>query len=174
MIALRPEPQPLADVILSVGIGQCVVSQDPSAQLAAYGLGSCVAIAAWDSVAKVAALIHILLPEPLPTMTNPAPLRFALTGVPQFLRDVEAVGGHRARLRVAAAGGAQMFSGSGSVGGLQGIGARNVAVVTKTLQAEGLTLAASDFGGNAGRTLTLTVASGQIQVRTAGGVSHDL
>jgi chemotaxis protein CheY-P-specific phosphatase CheC len=80
MIALTPTPHPPADTYLAVGIGQCVVSRDPAVALAAYGLGSCVAVAAWDVVARIAGVIHILLPEPPAGMAPGNPARFAVTG----------------------------------------------------------------------------------------------
>jgi chemotaxis protein CheD len=57
---------------------------------------------------------------------------------------------------------------------LTGIGARNVAVITAGLQSSGVPLVAADFGGQVGRTLILSVATGQVHVRTSTGATQDL
>ncbi len=174
MSALSADLPSSETVCLAAGIGQCVVSRDRETLLAAYGLGSCIAIAAWDGVARVAGLIHILLPEPPGDKPPATPARFASTGVPLLLREVEAAGGLRSRLRVVAAGGAQMLGALAANGALKGIGERNAAVVVASLQREGITLAASDFGGAAGRTLTLSVATGKVHVRATNGTPREL
>ena len=163
-----------AETVIAVGIGQYVVSRDPVVALSAYGLGSCVAIAAWDAQARVAGLMHVLLPEPAANSEVMAPARFASTGVPLLLRELDAAGALRTRLRVVAVGGAQMLGALSAAGAIKGIGARNAEVVTNTLRAAGIALAATDFGGTAGRTLTLVVATGQMTVRLAGKTPHDL
>ncbi len=162
------------DTVIAVGIGQFAISRDPAAVLSAYGLGSCVAIAAWDPHAHVAGLMHVLLPEPANGGKTESPARFATTGVPLLLRELEAAGAMRSRLRLVAAGGAQMLGMLSKAGAIGGIGARNAELVTSTLRAAGLTLAATDFGGTAGRTLTLVVATGGMTVRLAGGTPRDL
>lgn len=162
------------EVTQAVGIAQCVISSDPRALLVSYGLGSCVGIAAWDPVARVAGLIHILLPEPLAHDKVAATTRFATTGVPHLLHAIEAVGGQRARLRLVAAGGAQMLGALSLAGTTRAIGARNAEVVQATLHDAGLRLVAHDFGGSSGRTIGIVVATGSTWVRTAGGQSRDL
>lgn len=174
MIAHATETHPPTGTVLAAGIGQCIISRDPAAVLAAYGLGSCVAIAAWDATARVAGLIHILLPEPAPGAQVTSPGRFARTGVPHLLQMLANEGAQRSRLRLVAAGGAQMLSALAAAGALKGIGERNAAVVTECVRAEGLTLAASDFGGTAGRTLTMRVATGAVHVRASAGPTRDL
>lgn len=174
MIALRADFHPSAEETLAVGIGQCIVTHDPYATLASYGLGSCVAVAAWDRAARVAALIHILLPEPPAHVTPVSPARFATTGIPYLLHTIEAAGGKRNRLRIVAAGGAQMLSALSLPGSTKGIGERNSALVTATLLQAGITLSAYDFGGTAGRTISLSAASGQVLVRVAGGNPREL
>lgn len=174
MIALRADFHPSAEETLAVGIGQCIVTRDPWSTLASYGLGSCVAVAAWDHAARVAALIHILLPEPPAHVTTTSPARFATTGIPYLLATIEAAGGKRSRLRVVAAGGAQMLSALTMPGPAKGIGERNSALVSAMLHQAGIALVACDFGGAAGRTISLSAASGQVLVRVAGGSPREL
>ena len=159
----------------SVGIGQCVITRSPAATLVAYGLGSCVGVAAWDAQAHVGGLIHILLPEPGAGTTVTAPLRYASTGVPQFLRELEQLGAVRTRMRVVAAGGANMLEQlATTTTPVSAIGARNIAMVCGTLQSNGVLLHAHDFGGNQGRTIGLVIATGEFWIRVAGSPAHGL
>lgn len=168
-----PPRDAAAATTLAVGIGQCVVSHDPDTVLAAYGLGSCIGLAAWDAVAQVAGMIHILLPEPSTNATELTPARFATTGVPYFLRQLEAAGAKRTRLMMAAVGGAQMFN-SLALRSVKGIGQRNSEIVSALLRTEGIAQVITEFGGSSGRTLTLSVATGQMLVRAADGQPREL
>lgn len=173
--AIRSESQPPTEATLAVGIGQCIVTRDPSVTLVSYGLGSCVGIAAWDNHSRVAGLIHILLPEPPESNTNPiSPARFALTGVPYLLHELDALGATRSHLRLVATGGAQMLGALSTAGQLKGIGDRNAAIVIETLREHGLSLVAHEFGGTTGRTISLSVATGTVNVRASGGTAHEL
>ncbi len=175
MLALdsTPHATPAGDA-LPVGIGQRAVTSDQSALLVSYGLGSCVAVAMWDAQARVGGLIHVLLPDP-PAGASPATLgRFAATGVPLLLFDLEAAGASRTRLRVVAAGGARMLGALSRMGPVTGIGERNVLATRAAIEAAGLRLAACDFGGTTGRTLGLTIATGATWTRVAGGQPRDL
>ncbi len=174
MTLLTAHTTPPTETVIAVGIAQFAISRDPAMVLSAYGLGSCVAIAAWDAQSHVAGLMHVLLPEPPANSTADNPARFATTGVPLLLRELEAAGAMRSRLRLAAAGGAQMLGSLAKVGALGSIGARNAELVVNTLRATGLSLVATDFGGTSGRTLTLVVATGQMTVRLAGSTPRDL
>jgi chemotaxis protein CheD len=164
---------PLSATVHSVGIGNCIVTGEKDAWLAAYGLGSCVALAVWDPVARLAGMIHILLPEPTKE-GDTAVTRYASTGVPHLLHAMEAAGGQRDRWRLVAAGGAQMLSALVRSGSMGGIGERNAQVVAAMVQREKLVLVAKDFGGAAGRTLSMSTTTGQIFVRTTGGALHPL
>ena len=46
-----------------VGIGDCKVSNDPEDVLVTHALGSCIAVLIHDPVARVAGLLHYMLPE---------------------------------------------------------------------------------------------------------------
>ena len=53
----------MSDTTISVGLGEVEVSKDPLVVLAAHGLGSCIGVLAYDPIAKVGGLAHILLPD---------------------------------------------------------------------------------------------------------------
>jgi chemotaxis protein CheD len=136
-----------------------------SGQLACLGLGSCIGLCMLDPEAKVAGMVHIMLPEAYAGKPVEKPGKFADTGVVQLIRMMERAGAIRNRLLVAYAGGAQVFSFGNGESRLD-IGARNAAAVQVQLQGQGMRARAYDVGGNLGRTVTFSLETGQIRVRT--------
>lgn len=169
--SVSPSPS-AAGAVISVGIGQCAVSADPAIALVSYGLGSCVGIAAWDPLRRIAGLVHILLPEPVSSAPAIPPERFASTAVPSLLHAMEVAGARISRLRLVAAGGARMLGAlSASNSPVGNIGERNAAMVCAQVSAHGLCLAIQDFGGTRGRTLGLRVGSGEWWIHVAGSAA---
>jgi chemotaxis protein CheD len=134
-------------------------------QLACLGLGSCIGLCLLDPEARVGGMVHVMLPESYPGKPVDKPGKFADTGVPDLIRLMERAGAQRGRLIAAYAGGAQVFS-FGSGEGRLDIGIRNAAAVKAQIQALGLPCRSVDVGGNLGRTVTFTVETGQVRVRT--------
>lgn len=166
--------------IVSVNLGESRVSTDPSVTMVCFGLGSCVGLAVYDPLTKVAGLAHVVLPasgddRPARDGNSPGPLpgRFADTAVPHLIAAMEAKGANRRRLTVRMAGGAQMLAFAGQ-GPMWEIGQRNVAAVHRALAAVGLSPAAEDVGGNSGRTLRLSVDSGHVSVSAVGRGEREL
>ena len=153
---------------IKVGLGQLAVSRDPSDVLSALGLGSCIGLVITDTSAGIAGMVHVMLPDS-DIATRPGPEgKYADTAIPSLIDAVCALGAQRNRLVCAMAGGAQMF-GAGSGAGLLNIGQRNAVAVRTALEVAGLRLRAAQTGGNSGRTLEVTVATGAITVRVVGG-----
>lgn len=135
-------------------------------QFSCLGLGSCVGLCMLDPVANVGGMIHVMLPEAFANKPVDKPGKFADTGVPELLRMMERAGAVRSRLQVALAGGAQVFCfGDGGERRLD-IGTRNGAAVQAQLQSLGLRPKGQDLGGNLGRTVTMTMDTGQVRVKT--------
>lgn len=153
-------PLPAPTGLLVAGIGEMVLTADPSVGLIAYGLGSCVALSVWDVRTKVAALAHFMLPA---GSTGGAAVKFVDTGLPVLLGAFEARGGAIRAAQFKAAGGAAMLA--INTGALE-IGRRNAEAVVQALAARGIRLAASDFGGTSGRTVQLEVPNGRLHVRS--------
>lgn len=163
MIGTGVGPATLAGTasLLVAGIGEMVVSGDADATLVAYGLGSCVALAAWDPVTRVGGLAHFMLPSG--GLDGGPPVKFIDTGLGVFFGAFKAAGGNLGRARLRAAGGAAMLSiGSGTLE----IGRRNGEALNAALAGSGLRLAASALGGTSGRTVQLQVASGRLLVKS--------
>lgn len=152
--------------LIAAGIGELVVSADPATVLVAYGLGSCVALAAHDARGGIAALAHFMLPAG--TASAEAPVKFVEPGLDAFLEAFVAAGGDPARATYKAAGGAAMLRLAG--GGLD-IGQRNAEAVRRGLERRGLRLAAADLGGSAGRTVQLETRTGRFLVRSIVGTT---
>ncbi len=129
------------------------------------GLGSCIGVAALDPITKVGGMLHVMLPESFEGREGEKPGKFADTGVPAFVDSLEEAGARRGRLRIALAGGAQVFKFGEAAGSRMEIGARNLTAVTAMLKKLGLRAVAQDVGGNRGRTMTLDVATGEVRLR---------
>jgi chemotaxis protein CheD len=157
---------PTSPTLLVAGIGEMVLSGDPRAHLVAYGLGSCVALAAWDPRSKVAGLAHFMLPNG--SANGASPVKFIDSGLDTFFRAFEAQGGVVNRSVLKAAGAAAMLS----VGGGLAIGKRNAETIESALLERGLRLQAAALGGNAGRTVQLEVSDGRLLIKSLSTVTE--
>ena len=151
--------------LLVAGIGEMVISRDPRTTLIAYGLGSCVALVAWDPHTAVGGLAHFMLPAGPP---GGPPAKFIDGGLKAFLDGFTQQGGRPRHAQLKGAGGAAMLS---IVSGGLEIGRRNAEAVAAGLAALGLTLHARDFGGTSGRTVQLEVANGRLLVKSVSTVT---
>ena len=142
-------------------MGEMAVSANPTDELTALGLGSCIGLAIVDRTAGVAGLAHVVLPESHPGGDRG---KFADTAVPALVEGMRRAGAVVRRMEAAIAGGACMFDMSGGLD----IGARNEEAVRAALARARVALRATDTGGNQGRTLRISVGDGVVSVRAAG------
>jgi chemotaxis protein CheD len=152
--------------LLVAGIGEMVLSSNSDAHLVAYGLGSCIALAAWDPRTKVGGLAHFMLPSG--AANNGSPVKFIDTGLDTFLREMEGRGAVLNRSVFKAAGAAAMLT----VGNGLAIGKRNAEMMQAALAERGLSLAATALGGNAGRTVQLEVVDGRFLIKSLSSVTE--
>jgi chemotaxis protein CheD len=153
-------------------MGEIVYSSTGTPVLRALGLGSCIGLCVFDPGTKMAAMAHIMLPESR-NKDNPELGKYADTAVPKVIEEMVAKGASRSRLRVAIAGGAQLFAFAGATDRLD-VGKRNIEAVKVALKGCQLKLVAEDVGGKTGRTVTMDSATGEITVRQVGGVERPL
>ncbi len=155
-----------------VGVGDCAWSNDPDAVLVTYALGSCVGLAVHDPVARVAGLLHFMLPESKidRDMAVQRPYMFADTGIPLLFRRSYQMGASKSRLVVRAAGGAQVSDPAGYFN----IGRRNYQAMRKILWQAGVMLHAESVGGTTSRTVRLEVATGRMLLRGPGEEEREL
>jgi chemotaxis protein CheD len=168
LVAERPHRdagvEPLRRV---VGIAEMLVSADSREQLITYALGSCLGVCVFDPVARVAGLLHLMLPNAslAPDKAAQNPLMFADTGVPQLFLSSYALGAKKERMLVAVAGGAS-FGREQDLG--SSIGPRNVAMLRKVLWKNGVLLRKHELGGSEPRNMSIDVRSGEVTLGFAG------
>jgi len=150
----------------NVGIGELKVSRDAQATIITRGLGSCVAVCLYDKVTKVAGMAHIMLPQDNGKGSALA-ARYADSGVPRLLGAMVKEGANPANMIVKIAGGARMFNMPGGNSLLE-IGERNVEAVRAVLKELKLNLVAADTGKDYGRTVELSVTTGELFVKAIG------
>ncbi len=153
-----------------VGMAEVKVTRSPEDVLIALGLGSCIGVCAYDAQARVAGLAHVVLPNS--AGHEPSPGKFADTAIPLLLQEMIKLGAVVERIRVALAGGAQLFA-SGGQGTRLEIGSRNAAAVQAELSKRNLCILAADLGGSVGRTVNL-YANGCVRVKTIGQGEREL
>ncbi|MBI3206326.1 MAG: chemotaxis protein CheD [Myxococcales bacterium] len=158
---------------LVVGIGDLAVGTGSGA-LVTYALGSCLGITVYDPEARVGALLHVMMPasniSPEKASTNPC--LFVDTGVPVMFRRSYELGAQKQRMIVKVAGGAAPASAGGDPDYFQ-IGKRNLVQLRKLLWKNGVLLKGEDVGGTTSRTLSLSLSTGEVLVKS-GGVERPL
>jgi chemotaxis protein CheD len=152
-----------------VRMGEMAVSREPGHVLVSLGLGSCIGLALVDSRSGVAGLAHVVLPDS--SGRDDKLGRFADKAVPALLSQIERLGAVRPRVKAVLVGGASMFA-IGSAG--LDVGPRNEVAVCDALKALRVPIAATETGGNRGRTIRVDVESGRVTSREAGGVEEEL
>ncbi|HET7275672.1 MAG TPA: chemotaxis protein CheD [Longimicrobiaceae bacterium] len=148
-----------------VRVAQAAVRRDHGT-LRAVGLGSCVAILLYDSVARTGAMAHVLLPDPSAARDRSNPAKFATTAVDCLVSQMLPLGAELPRIHARLVGGASMFSGMAAVGSLN-MGARNIAAARSALQARGIPLRREVVGAKHGRSIRFTVSDGRVVVSAA-------
>jgi chemotaxis protein CheD len=136
-----------------------------SALLVTVGLGSCVAIALHDPLAKVGGLAHVLLPSTGMSQDRDNKAKFPSTAVPLLCDRMQALGARTGRIRAKIVGGASMFTSLLSASGLQ-IGERNVAATRTALERAGIPIVAQEVGGDFGRSVYFHVHDGRLVVKS--------
>ncbi|MEM9073553.1 MAG: chemotaxis protein CheD [Myxococcota bacterium] len=149
-----------------VGIGEAAVSADTTDELITFALGSCLGISVFDPVAKVAGLLHVMLPSSAvnPEKAKKRPHMFVDTGVPLFFRQAYQLGATKERMVVKVAGGASV---QGVVESFR-IGAQNFSLLRKLFWKNQVLIQRQDVGGSLPRTMSVHVASGTVTIQSRG------
>lgn len=149
-----------------VSLGELSVSNDAAIILGCLGLGSCVGVAAYDPIAHIGGMVHVVLPTSQ-GRPSPDPGRYADTAIPALMQGLRAAGAIQSRLVIKIAGGAQMSQAPGSQQ-LFKVGPENIEAVTQSLTGNGLRIASTDLGGRLGRTFRLHIDTGNVTVTQVG------
>jgi chemotaxis protein CheD len=157
---------------LVVGVADMVVSNDPSAELVTYSLGSCLGITVYDPAKRIGGLLHVMLPTSTIDSSKAAnsPSMFVDTGVPRLFHALYNLGANRSHLVIKAAGGAQFLDPAG----VFNIGERNQKALLELLARNGLGLHACDLGGTSSRTIRLALETGGLQIQSPGANPYSL
>jgi chemotaxis protein CheD len=151
---------PTRDVI---GIGELVVSTASGHTLSTHAVGSCIVVCVFDPVARVAGMLHFLLPE---SRINPAraaerPAAFADTGIPLLFQTAYRHGLIKGRAIVKLVGGAEMPPTTGN--GFN-TGRRNLLAARELLWRNGVFVTAEEVGGTGARTVHMSVDDGRLRI----------
>lgn len=149
-----------------VRMGELAISKDPESTLTALGLGSCIGVCAYDPVARIGGMAHVVLPKAIGDSQG-LPAKSADIALPNLIEGMIRAGADRARIRIAIAGGAQLFAFKGADTHMD-IGNRNSDAIKSIIKSMGIKLIASDLGGSTGRTVRLYTDSGSVGVRRVG------
>jgi chemotaxis protein CheD len=146
-----------------VGLGEWVCSNNEAETIVTYGLSSCVAVAIYCPIQKVAGLIHIVLPTPYSEKDISArPGHFATTAVPLLIRKMmEKYGCLKENLRIHLYGGADSRKGDSFQ-----IGSRNLEQVNRMLRSLNMRARKSEVGGHFSRSVAMSVKTGEIELST--------
>lgn len=150
--------------VIKVGMAELKVAKAPG-KIAALGLGSCVAICAYDSVVKVGGIAHVMLPLSSMAVGDNNRAKFGDTALSFLLEEIAKIGAEPHRIDIKLVGGAEMFVHEIKNERLK-IGERNIRVIEEACQNLGLKISGRCVGGHTGKSVTLDLENGEVQVRT--------
>ena len=155
--------------LVTIGIGGLEVSQDRGAVLITHGLGSCIAVIAYDPRRKVGGMLHFQLPTSAlsPDRAAGSPGTFADTGIPLLFERMYALGSRKGDIVVKAAGGGNFHNDNGTFD----IGRRNHTMMRTIFWKAQVLISAEDVGGSKSRTARLYVDSGQVTIQSGSEVA---
>lgn len=152
--------------MIKVGMADLNICASPDA-ITTLGLGSCVGIVLYDPVAKIAGMVHIMLPDSTKILNNENKAKFADTGIDLLIKRMMEFGADRRLFIAKIAGGAQMFAFSNN-SDMMRIGERNVDATKLKLQSLGIPIKAEDTGANYGRTIEFYPENGVLLIKSVG------
>jgi chemotaxis protein CheD len=147
-----------------IGVGDLSVSNNAAITLSTYALGSCIAVVAYDPVAKAGGLLHLMLPDSAisPEKAVSQPAMFADTGLPLLFKAFTGLKGEPSRARLFLAGGASVLGGTDNFK----IGERNIRATHDWLSRHRLFARHTALGGTINRTVHLDVGTGTLTLKT--------
>jgi len=151
-----------------VGISQMIVSKDINDTIITYSLGSCLGVTIYDPVAKVGGMIHCLLALSKIDLKKAAekPAMFVDAGIPLLFKSAYALGAEKKRIKVKAAGCAQLMDPKG----MFKIGQRNYTVLKKLLWKNNILIEGESIGESVSRTMLLDMKTGVTKVKSMGKI----
>lgn len=153
---------------LVVGVGDMKVSAGATDVLITYALGSCLGVTVYDPIARVAGLLHVMLPDSTTHGEKAVknPYMFVDTGIPRLFKAAYELGARKDRMILRVAGGATRH--------VQAeddhfkIGKNNFLALRKILWKNNVLIDAQEVGGTDSRTIWIDVNSGQTTLKVGG------
>ncbi|TYP77631.1 chemotaxis protein CheD [Paenibacillus methanolicus] len=153
------------DIMVKVGMADLNIALGGQV-LKTTGLGSCVGLTLFDEKSKVAGMAHVMLPSSDIARESTLNIaKYADTAIPELIERMKKAGALTGRLKAKMAGGAQMFAFSSQSDTMR-IGPRNVESCKAALSKFSIPLIAEDTGGNFGRTIEFSSATGILVIRS--------
>ena len=154
--------------MIKVGMADLKFCKAPDA-LTTLGLGSCIGACIYDPSAKIAGMVHYMLPDSTRIKSNQNAAKFADTGISELIRLMEEAGARKSRMVAKIAGGARMFSVSSGINHPAfNIGDNNIEAARSNLEAQGIRIIAEDVGLNYGRTIEFYAEDGRLVIKAVG------
>ena len=153
--------------MIKVGMADMKICSSPDS-LTTLGLGSCIGACLYDPVAKVAGMVHFMLPDSTRIVSNQNLAKFGDTGIKELIRLMEEAGAKKNRMVAKIAGGAKMFAVSSVNLPSLNVGSNNIESAKKALKDFGIKLIAEDVGLNYGRTIEFYAEDGRLSVKAVG------
>lgn len=120
-------------------------------------IGSCVVITAFDSVMKVGAMAHIMLPGKCPLKNQLYTSRYAADAIEEMLRQLKKFGIKEENIDVCLVGGANVLKRDNDT-----IGKDNLNFIQELLQTKQIEIKAKSIGGFERRTVIFEIMKGCI------------
>ena len=149
-----------------VQVSDAKLSRCPEDVLATYSLGSCIGVCVYDPVVCIGGLLHYQLPSSQidPAKSQKNPFMFADSGMLWLMKNMLCAGARTKRIQVKIAGGATM---QGGPNGFE-IGKRNILAIRKIAWKHRLFIEGEDVGGTSPRHMSLTMANGEVMIKSNG------
>ena len=132
-------------------------------------LGSCVAITLWHPVRRIGGMCHYLLPKRTRRAGEPLDGRYGDEAVEAMVQTLQTLRADPKEFIAHLYGGADTLSGQGA--GSFNIGERNIEQGWSLIDRYGFSLDGVDVGEDVPRSVTLTLASGEVGMRRGGGTA---
>ncbi len=154
--------------VVTLGIGDYGLINQPGDTIKTHALGSCVAIVLLDPATKTVGMVHIALPESKihPERAQKLPGYFADTAIPALIELMNKAGAatNLRKVIVKLTGGANVMDKNNTFN----IGKRNILAIKKGLWSQRMGASAEDVGGTISRTVTVDMSDGKVVVTSPG------
>lgn len=142
--------------IIDVYTGE-VKAGDKDTILKSNGIGSCVVVVAYDSIKKVGALAHVMVPGTAPEKKVTQRTRYAENAIDELIEQMTYLGADVNHLETCLVGGGNVLNRDDDT-----ICHENLASVVKLLHEKGIKIRQRAVGGTKRRTIVFDIEKGRV------------